>query len=194
MTNIKKLLAVFSAFAIALPFVIVIIPSTLLASGKIDIENEKVSAVIAKFEQINSIPRCPGTEKNIARMLKQWSKSNDLEFKKDSKGNVLIKVQATKGFENQPTIVLQGHLDMVCEKTPDSDHNFKKDPLKLKYNADWLSARGTTLGADNGIGIALCMALVEDKKGSHPPLELLFTVEEESGLKGAVKVKFGSEF
>ncbi len=191
MIKTKKLLSVFSALAIFLPFVMVIIPSTLLASGKISIENENVSAVIEKFEQISSIPRCPGKEKNIAKMLKQWSKANDLEFKKDSKGNVLIKVQATKGFESEPTIVLQGHLDMVCEKTPDSDHNFKKDPLKLRYDADWLTAQGTTLGADNGIGIALCMALVEDKNVSHPPLELLFTVEEEIGLNGAAKLKSG---
>jgi dipeptidase D len=191
MINTKKLLSVFSALAIFLPFVTVTIPSTLLASGKMSIENEKVSAVIEKFEQISSIPRCPGKEKNIAKMLKQWSKANDLEFKKDSKGNVLIKVQATKGFESKPTIVLQGHLDMVCEKTPDSEHNFKKDPLKLRYDGDWLSAQDTTLGADNGIGIALCMALVEDKNVSHPPLELLFTVEEEIGLKGAAKLKSG---
>ena len=191
MLDIKKLLAVLSAFAIFLSWVAVITPSRLFASGKIDIENEKVSAVIEKFEQISAIPRCPGNEKNLARMLEHWSKSNDLEFKKDSKGNVLIKVQATNGFENAPTIVLQGHLDMVCEKTPASDHNFKNDPLKLKYDADWLAARGTTLGADNGIGIALCMALVEDKNVSHPPLELLFTVEEEIGLKGALKLKSG---
>jgi dipeptidase D len=191
MLNIKKLLAVLSAFAILLSWVTVIIPSRLLASGKIDIENGKVSAVIKKFEQISAIPRCPGNEKNLAEMLEHWSRSNDLEFKKDSKGNVLIKVPATKGFENEPTIVLQGHLDMVCEKTPDSHHNFKKDSLKLKYDADWLAARGTTLGADNGIGIALCMALVEDKNVSHPPLELLFTVEEEIGLKGALKLKSG---
>jgi dipeptidase D len=78
---------------------------------------------------------------------------------------------------------------MVCEKGPDSKHNFKKDPLKLAYENDWLTAHGTTLGADNGIGIALCMALVEDKDVSHPPLELLFTVEEETGLKGAIKLK-----
>ena len=191
MIFIKKLLSVFSALAIILPVVMIIIPSALLASGEINIRNEKVSAVIEKFEQISSIPRCSGDEKNIAKMLKQWSKSNNFEFRKDNKGNVLIKVHATKGFENAPPIVLQGHLDMVCEKTPDSDHNFKKDPLKLKYNADWLSAEKTTLGADNGIGIALCMAMVEDKNVSHPPLELLFTVEEEIGLKGAVKLKSG---
>jgi dipeptidase D len=191
MIFIKKLFSAFSTLAIFLPFVTIIIPSTLLASGKINIENEKVFAVIEKFEQISSIPRCSGNEKNIAKMLKQWSKSNNFEFRKDSKGNVLIKVNATKGFENEPSIVLQGHLDMVCEKTPDSDHNFKKDPIKLKYDADWLTAQGTTLGADNGIGIALCMALVEDKNVSHPPLELLFTVEEELGLKGALKLKSG---
>ncbi|MCG2775996.1 MAG: beta-Ala-His dipeptidase, partial [Desulfobacterales bacterium] len=191
MINTKKLLSAFSALSIFLSFVMVIIPSTLLSSDEISIENEKISAVIEKFEQISSVPRCSGKEKNITKMLKQWSKSNDLKFKKDSKGNVLIEVPATKGFEKYPTIVLQGHLDMVCEKNPDSDHNFEKDPLKLRYDTDWLTAQGTTLGADNGIGIALCMALVEDKNVSHPPLELLFTVEEETGLKGAINLKPG---
>jgi dipeptidase D len=182
---------VFSALVIFSFFITVIIPATLLASDNISIKNEKVSAVIKKFEEISSIPRCSEKEKNIAKMLKQWSKANNFEFKKDSKGNVLIRVQATEGFESKPTIVLQGHLDMVCEKSSDSTHNFQKDPLKLKYDGDWLTAKGTTLGADNGIGIAVCMALVEDKNVSHPPLELLFTVEEEIGLKGAVNLKSG---
>jgi dipeptidase D len=124
-------------------------------------------------------------------MLKQWSQANDFEYKKDSEGNVVIKISATEGFESAPTIVLQGHLDMVCEKTPDSKHNFKKDALRLRYDGDWLTAQGTTLGADNGIGIALCMALVEDNSVSHPPLELLFTLEEEVGLKGAAELKSG---
>ena len=176
------------ALFVTLVFITVLVPSFALASGKGGIETEKISAVLKKFEQISSIPRCPGKEKKIARMLKQWSKNNNLEFKKDRQGNVLIKVPATKGLENAPIIVLQGHLDMVCEKTPESDHDFKKDPLKLRYEADWLTAQGTTLGADNGIGIALCMALVENKKVSRPPIELLFTVEEEIGLKGAAEL------
>ncbi|MGD2187161.1 MAG: aminoacyl-histidine dipeptidase [Desulfobacterales bacterium] len=191
MNNLKSRWFVFFAFSIFLSFAGVFIPTTLLASGAISIESAKVSAVIEKFEQISSIPRCPGEEKNIAKMLKRWSEANDLKFKKDGKGNVLVKVPATKGFENAPTIILQAHLDMVCEKTPDSNHNFKKDALKLKYDGKWLSAQGTTLGADNGIGIALCMASVEDENVSHPPLELLFTVEEEIGLKGAAKLKSG---
>jgi len=191
MINTKKFLFVFSVVAIFLLFFTVIIPSTLLASGKNSILNRNISPVIEKFEQISSIPRCSGKEKNIAEMIKQWAEANNLKFKKDSKGNVLIKVQATEGLENQPTIVLQGHLDMVCEKTPGSDHNFKKDSIKLKYVGSWLTAQGTTLGADNGIGIALCMALVEDNNVSHPALELLFTVEEEIGLKGAAKLKSG---
>lgn len=188
MIKFKKPWFVFVLFAGALIFVAGALPFSGLASGKIGIEGEKISAVLIKFEHISSIPRCPGKEKKITKMLKRWAQKNNLEFKRDRKGNVLIKVPATKGMENAPTIVLQGHLDMVCEKMPDSGHNFKKDPLKLKYESDWLTAQETTLGADNGIGVALCMALVEDKKVSHPPLELLFTVEEELGLKGAAEL------
>ena len=188
MLKYKKPLFVFFSFACVLVLLAVAGSSTLFASGRAKIEGDKIMAVLEKFEQISSIPRCPGNEKKIARMLKRWAKTNNLRFKKDRKGNVLIKVPATNGMENAPTTVLQGHLDMVCEKTPDSAHNFKKDPLKLKYESDWLTARGTTLGADNGIGIALCMALVEDPEVSHPPLELLFTVEEELGLKGAAEL------
>jgi dipeptidase D len=188
MIRFNKLRFGFALFAGALIVAAVAAPACVCGAGNGGIESDKISAVLNKFEQISSIPRCPGQEKKIVQMLKRWSKTQNLEFKKDRKGNVLIKVPATKGFENAPTMVLQGHLDMVCEKTPESDHNFRKDPLKLKYESDWLTARGTTLGADNGIGIALCMAMVEDKSLSHPPLELLFTVEEEIGLKGAAEL------
>ncbi|MBW2469836.1 MAG: beta-Ala-His dipeptidase [Deltaproteobacteria bacterium] len=188
MWRFKKPCFTFFLFAGALIITAVAAPTCVCASGNGGIESDTISAVLKKFELISSIPRCPGEEQKIVQMLKRWSKASDLEFKKDRKGNVLIKVPASNGWEQAPTIVLQGHLDMVCEKTPDSDHNFKNDPLKLKYESDWLTARGTTLGADNGIGIALCMALVEDESVSHPPLELLFTVEEEIGLKGAAEL------
>ena len=191
MTNLQRPIFAIVIFAAVLSFTIAVVPPSVVASNQGSIENEKVSVVIEKFEQISSIPRCPGQEKNITEWLKKWAKANDLEFKKDRKGNVVINVPATKGFESAPAIVLQGHLDMVCEKTPDSKHNFKKEALKLKYDGDWLSAQGTTLGADNGIGIALCMALAEDESVVHPPLEVLFTVEEEIGLKGAAKLKTG---
>jgi dipeptidase D len=189
MIHIKRILSVFAISVPVLFFAIFFLLPTDRAVGKADIENDKRSAVIEKFEQISSIPRCPGEERNFAKMLEQWSRANDLDFKQDRKGNVLIKVRASEGFENAPVIVLQGHLDMVCEKMPVARHNFKKDALKLQTDGEWLTAAGTTLGADNGIAIALCMALVEDTRVPHPPLELLFTVEEEIGLKGAAELQ-----
>jgi len=126
-------------------------------------EHNKTNDILKLFEQLSQIPRCSGNEKAI----RNW------------------KVPASSGYENSPIVVLQGHLDMVCEKTPDSNHDFSKDPIKFIYDGEWLTADKTTLGADNGIGVAIAMALALDKELSHPPLELLFTVEEETGLVGA---------
>lgn len=114
-----------------------------------------------------------------------------LESRTDSVGNVVINVPATEGYENAPGIIFQGHLDMVCEKPPGSTHDFSKDPIALVYDGDWLKADNTTLGADNGIGIALCLAIATEEAAGHPPLELLFTVEEETGLRGAESLQPG---
>ncbi|MGD9183588.1 MAG: beta-Ala-His dipeptidase [Desulfobacterales bacterium] len=154
-------------------------------------DSKKLQEILKIFEQISSIPRCSTKEKGIVKWLKQWAKRNGLKAQSDSKGNLVIKVPASKGFESAPTIVLQGHLDMVCEKTPDSKHNFSKDSINLIYDGEWLRAEKTTLGADNGIGIAICLALAEDKSVAHPFLEMLFTVQEEVGLKGAANIKSG---
>jgi dipeptidase D len=161
------------------------------ASAQESTAGKKSQEILKIFEQISSIPRCSTKEKGIVKWLKQWAKNTGLKAKSDSKGNLVIKVPASKGFENAPTIVLQGHLDMVCEKTPDSKHNFSKDSIDLRYDGEWLRAEKTTLGADNGIGIAICLALAEDKSVAHPPLEMLFTVQEEAGLKGAANLKSG---
>ena len=93
---------------------------------------------------------------------------------------MLIKIPGSKGYTSSPPAVIQGHLDMVCEKLPDTVHDFSKDPIQLVYDEEWLSAAGTTLGADNGIAIALTLALATNKTVNHPPLELFFTVEEET--------------
>jgi Xaa-His dipeptidase len=98
---------------------------------------------------------------------------------------LVIYVPASAGYEDRATLILQGHLDMVWQKTPESTHDFEKDPIQLIRDGDWIHANGTTLGADNGIGMALMMSLVEDESVKHPPLELLFTVEEEMGVVGA---------
>ena len=151
----------------------------------------KVRSVLDYFEQINAIPRCSKNEEQIGLWLKQWAEAKQRTVKKDAAGNLVIKVPATSGYENSPIIVIQGHTDMVCEKTPDSTHDFSKDPIKNIINGDWLQAENTTLGADNGIAVALAMAVADDESIVHPPLELLFTVDEETGLNGAKALEPG---
>jgi len=153
--------------------------------------DEKTRNVLNIFEQISAIPRCSKHEKKMAKWLKTWAKKKGFEVRTDRVHNVLIKVPATRGYKNAPGIVLQGHVDMVCEKTADSDHDFSKDPIRLVYKGEWLSGDKTTLGADDGIGIALALALAEDRALSHPPLELLFTVNEEAGFTGVYALRKG---
>jgi dipeptidase D len=148
----------------------------------------KTKQVLEVFEEINKIPRRSKNEAQISLWLQEWGRSRGFEVKADSLNNVLIKVPATSGYENSPTITLQGHMDMVCEKLRDSKHDFSKDPIKCVYDGDWLRGDGTSIGADNGIALAIGLVLAEaGKKGEigHPPLELLFTVDEETGLTGA---------
>ncbi len=137
------------------------------------------------FKEINNVPRCSKNEQQISDWLVSWAKSHNFDVKRDEALNVLISVEATKGFEDKQTLVLQGHMDMVCEKTPDSNHDFSKDAVKCLVDGDWMHADKTTLGADNGIALAMALAIAEDKSLKHPPLELLFTVDEETGLTGA---------
>ncbi len=152
---------------------------------------ENVKTILDYFEQINAIPRCSKNEAQIGLWLKQWAETNQLAVNQDTAGNLLVKVPPTAGYENAPVIVIQGHMDMVCEKSPDSTHDFSKDPIQNIIDGDWLHAANTTLGADNGIAIALAMALAGDKSIAHPPLELLFTVDEETGLNGAKELAAG---
>jgi dipeptidase D len=141
--------------------------------------------VIDNLARINAIPRCSKKEEKIARWFVDWAAERRYQTRRDEAGNLCIKVPATAGRDAAPTIILQGHMDMVCEKTPDSRHDFDSDPIRLVRNGDWISADRTTLGADNGIALALALTLVEESAVVHPPLELLFTVDEESGLLGA---------
>jgi dipeptidase D len=141
--------------------------------------------ILEKFEQISSIPRGTKFEAGIRQWLIGWGAARSLKSRTDAAGNLVICVPASIGYENYPTLILQGHMDMVWQKTPESKHNFEQDPIELIRDGDWIKANGTTLGADNGIGMALMLALVEDESVQHPPLELLFTVEEEMGVVGA---------
>lgn len=145
--------------------------------------------VMYYFEEISQIPRGSGNEKQISQYIYQWACEKGYEAYQDRALNVIIKKPATPGYENSEAVLLQAHMDMVCEKNSDSNHDFPKDPILLKIEGDLISsAVGTTLGADNGIGVAYCMAILEEKNLKHPPLEILLTTEEESTFNGAMCV------
>ncbi len=137
------------------------------------------------FDEIRKIPRGSGDEKAAGDYVLKVAKDLGLKGIRDKEGNVVIYKKATPGHEKSPGIVLQGHLDMVNEKHSTSKHNFDKDPITLLLDGEWLHADGTTLGADNGIGLAAALAVLEDDKLKHGPLEAVFTVDEERGLNGA---------
>lgn len=141
--------------------------------------------ILNRFEQISAVPRGTKSEAAIRAWLIDWASSRGFKSRADAVGNLVIYVPASMGYEGRPVLILQGHLDMVCQKTPDSDHDFTRDPIHVIRDGDWLKADRTTLGADNGIAIALMMALAEDENVLHPPLELLLTVEEEVSGVGA---------
>ena len=154
----------------------------------------KTQQILEVFEEINKIPRRSKHEEQISIWLQEWGRSRGFEVKTDSLNNVLIKAPATAGYENSPTLTLQGHMDMVCEKCKDSRHDFSRDPVRCICDGDWMRGDGTSIGADNGIALALGLVLAEaGKKGEigHPPLELLFTVDEETGLTGARGLEAG---
>ena len=157
-----------------------------------NIEHEYTKKILSAFEQISQIPRPSKKEEKIVAWMLNWAAENGLDARSDEALNVLIDVPASPGFENAQTLVLQGHLDMVCEKAKGHNHDFDNDPIDLIYTDDgWLTANQTTLGADNGIAIAMAMVAATDKNVGHPPLELLFTTDEETGLTGATSLKAG---
>ena len=147
--------------------------------------DQPTQSILSLFEMISSIPRRSKHEERIASWLKEWALSHGLSFKSDSVNNVMITVPPSVGYESSPTVVIQGHMDMVCEKIESCPHDFSCDPIKLVYDGDWLRADGTTLGADNGIALAIALELAQDPDIKHPPLELLFTVDEETSMQGA---------
>jgi dipeptidase D len=145
----------------------------------------KPERVMYYFEEISKIPRCSYEEQKISDYLASVGNRLGLETIQDEALNVIIKKPGTKGYEKSPTVVLQGHMDMVCEKKDGSNHDFSKDPIDLKVDGDLIIAEDTTLGADNGIAVAMGLAIVESENIPHPPLELLITSNEETGMTGA---------
>lgn len=143
------------------------------------------------FAQITQVPRPSKHEQLISQWLKDWAAEHAIECVADEAMNIIMRVPATAGYENHPGVILQAHMDMVCEKNSDVNHNFLTDPIQTYIDGDWLKAKGTTLGADNGIGIAMALAAISDANLPHPAIECLFTVDEETGLTGAMKLQDG---
>ena len=151
----------------------------------------KPAGVFKYFEEICQVPRPSKKEEKMVAYLKEFGAKHNLETKVDEAGNVLIKKPSTPGKENLQTVILQSHIDMVCEKNNDVQHNFLTDPIQTEIEGDWLKAKGTTLGADNGIGVATELALLADDSIEHGPLECLFTIDEETGMTGAFALQEG---
>ncbi|MBD3414399.1 MAG: beta-Ala-His dipeptidase [Candidatus Aminicenantes bacterium] len=156
-----------------------------------DLTDLKPSALWKHFQEFLKIPHCSGNEKELGDYIISVAERLNLEYKRDDVGNVVVSKNASKGSENSTGVILQGHLDMVCEKNSDVDHDFQKDAIQTERNGDWVKAKGTTLGADNGIGGCAALAIMENNDIKHPPLEFLFTVEEETGLTGATHIPKG---
>lgn len=148
--------------------------------------NIEPKSVFKYFEEISNIPRGSKNEKNISDYLVSFAKKHSLEVYQDKKLNVIIRKSASKGYENSKGVILQGHMDMVCEKNSNTIHDFSKDPIKLKVVDNMLYADNTTLGADNGVAIAYALAILESNTIEHPPLEVVITTEEEIGMGGAM--------
>lgn len=151
----------------------------------------KPARVFEQFARINQIPRPSKHEEQVVEYLKRFGEERNLETVVDDAGNVLIRKAATKGMEDRQAVILQSHMDMVCEKVKGLDFDFQRDPIQTVIEGDWMKAKGTTLGADDGIGMALALAILDSDDVEHGPLECVFTRDEETGLTGAQGMKAG---
>lgn len=156
-----------------------------------EIANLEPRPVWEQFDAITRVPRPSKKEGRIIDFLVDFAKSHDLEYQKDAVGNVVIRKPATPGFEQRPAVILQAHMDMVCEKNSDVEFDFDNDPIRTRIDGEWVRAEGTSLGADCGIGMAAALAALIDPTVEHGPLEALFTVDEETGLTGAFELGEG---
>ncbi len=156
------------------------------------LENLEPKKVFEFFEDICSIPHGSGNTKKISDYLVAFAKSRGLKYIQDELNNVVIYKSATKGYENSPTVILQGHIDMVCAKTADSTIDFLTDGLDIAVDGDWVYANGTTLGGDNGSAVAMALAILDSDEYEHPDIEAVFTVDEETGMYGAEGLDFSN--
>ena len=151
----------------------------------------KSERVFEIFSQICQVPRPSKHEEKISRWLQTWAAEHGIECVADEAMNVIMRVPATPGYEDHEGVILQAHMDMVCEKNGDVTHDFMNDPIETYIDGEWLKAKGTTLGGDDGIGISMALAAITDPELQHPAIECLFTVDEETGLTGAMKLQNG---
>ncbi len=156
-----------------------------------EIRNLKPKVLWNKFADLNAVPRPSKKEERVIAFMKDFGKSLGLETLEDEVGNVIIRKPATKGMEDRKVVVLQSHLDMVHQKNNDTDFNFDTQGIEMHVDGDWVRAKGTTLGADNGLGVATIMAILESNEIEHPAIEALFTIDEETGMTGAKGLKGG---
>ena len=152
---------------------------------------EKYEKVLNIFKELSRVPRNSTKEEKIADYICQFAKERGLEYRKDELYNVIVKKGATPGYENKKTILFQAHIDMVCEKTADSTHDFENDPIEIIESEETYTAKDTTLGADDGIGVAFLLLLLDDEDIPHPAIECLFTTQEEIGMDGARNFNYG---
>lgn len=155
-----------------------------------DISALNPKRVFHYFKKISNIPRGSGNQNAISEYCENFAKEHSLKYHRDKSNNVIIYKDASLGYEKSEPVILQGHLDMVCQKTSDSDFDFDKDSLELYVEGDYLKANGTTLGADDGVAVAMILAILEDTSISHPPVEAVFTTDEEIGMLGALELDF----
>ena len=156
-----------------------------------EIKDLQPECVWRNFYDLTQVPRPSGHLEKVQQFLLDFAKKVGVEAFKDSANNIVMRKPASPGMENRKTVMLQAHMDMVPQKTPDSTHNFETDPIQTWIDGEWVKAKGTTLGADNGIGVAMGMAVAEDKNLPHGPIEVLITYDEETGMSGAEALKPG---
>ncbi len=156
-----------------------------------ELSNIEPQIIWKNFSKLNAVPRPSKKEEKVIAFIKEFGENLGLETTVDEVGNVIIKKPATPGMENRKSVVLQSHLDMVCQKNNDVNFDFETEGIKMEIDGDWVKAKGTTLGADNGLGVATIMSILESSDIPHPDLEALFTIDEETGMTGALGLKPG---
>ena len=153
------------------------------------IQDLEPKGIWQNFYLLTQVPRPSGHLDKIQQFLLQWAKERDIEAFKDNAGNIIMRKPATPGMENRKMVTFEGHMDMVPQKAADSKHDFLTDPIETYIDGDWVKAKGTTLGSDDGMGVATAMAVLEDKTLKHGPIEALFTVDEETCMYGVNHLK-----